>query len=227
MAKDPAVLFYTSDFISGTITMTDEQRGQYIMLLCLQHQKGFLTEKDMLMICKTYDEDIWCKFINDNGKYYNERMKTESEKRKKYSESRSNNRTKKELTPINNKKISKTYDKHMENENENINKDINKKEIKKVIVPTFEEFEKYVLETEKDIEPSALRNKYNSWVENGWKDGHDKKIVNWKSKILNTISYLPKTTKNGTIHRQSETRINPELNPNAYWQNEKDKKGSN
>ena len=68
MAKDPAILFYTSDFMSGTVTMTDEQRGQYIMLLCLQHQKCFLTEKDMLKICKSYDEDIWSKFEEKNGK---------------------------------------------------------------------------------------------------------------------------------------------------------------
>jgi uncharacterized protein YdaU (DUF1376 family) len=124
MAKDPAILFYTSDFISGTITMTDEQRGQYILLLCLQHQKGFLTEKDMLKICNSYDEDIWCKFVNDNGKYYNQRLKDEAEKRQKYSESRRDNRKKKETKPKNTKNTSKTYVKHMENENENINKDV-------------------------------------------------------------------------------------------------------
>jgi len=126
MAKDPAVLFYTSDFISGTITMTDEQRGQYIMLLCLQHQKGFLTEKDMLKICKTYDEDIWCKFIKDGEKYYNERMKNEAEKRKKYSESRRNNRKKKDNEKEDTNNISKTYVNHMENENINDNSIIKK-----------------------------------------------------------------------------------------------------
>ncbi len=94
MAKDPAVLFYTSDFISGTVTMTDEQRGRYIMLLCIQHQKGYLTEKDMMSICKEYDEDIWCKFYSEDGKYYNERMKNESERRKRYTESRRQNRNK-------------------------------------------------------------------------------------------------------------------------------------
>ena len=34
MAKDPAVLFYTNDFLSRTFTMTDEQVGKYIRLLC-------------------------------------------------------------------------------------------------------------------------------------------------------------------------------------------------
>ena len=88
MAKDPAVLFYTNDFLSGTFTMTDEQVGKYIRLLCLQHQKGKLTEKDMLHICNTYDEDIYSKFVNEDGLYYNKRMYDESEKRKRYSESR-------------------------------------------------------------------------------------------------------------------------------------------
>ena len=52
MSKDPAVLFYTSDFLTGTMTMTNDQVGMYIRLLCLQHQKNFLSEKDMLSICK-------------------------------------------------------------------------------------------------------------------------------------------------------------------------------
>ena len=60
--KDPAVLFYTQDFITGTILMSDEQRGKYILLLCFQHQNGKLTERDMIKICGKKDEDIWAKF---------------------------------------------------------------------------------------------------------------------------------------------------------------------
>ena len=121
--KDPAVLFYTSDFITGTLTMTDEQRGKYIVLLCLQHQQGFLTEEDMLHICKAYDERIFSKFKKDKfGYYYNERMLKESEKRNRYSESRRKNResTKQKSEDMNN--ICETHVKRMENEN--INKDI-------------------------------------------------------------------------------------------------------
>ena len=43
--KDPAFLFYSSDFLSGTFTMTNEQIGKYIRLLCIQHQKYILSEK--------------------------------------------------------------------------------------------------------------------------------------------------------------------------------------
>ena len=127
MAKDPAVLFYTNDFLSGTFTMSDEQVGKYIRLLCIQHQKGYLTEKDMLNICKSYDEDIYLKFPVKDGKYINGRMLTEAEKRKNYSKSRSDNRKslKTEEKEIIDNNICKSYDtsyvKHMENENRDIN----------------------------------------------------------------------------------------------------------
>jgi len=118
MAKDPAFLFYSSDFMTGTVFFTNEQVGKYMRLLCIQHQKGHLTKQHMLQICESYDKDIFEKFIQDeNGLYYNERCEYEILKRKRFSESRSNNR-KKSIT-------SKSYEKHMENENENTN---NKKE---------------------------------------------------------------------------------------------------
>lgn len=135
--KDPAFLFYSSDFLSGTMLMTDEEIGQYIKLLCLQHQKGHLKEKDMLNICKTYNEDIFSKFKKDEeGKYYNERLEYEANKRKAYSESRRNNRMKKEKKEIyeeDMKNICNSYEEHMENENinENININLNKNNRKK------------------------------------------------------------------------------------------------
>ena len=116
--KDPAFLFYSSDFLTGTMFMSDSQLGKYIKILCTQHQKGHLSEKDMLKICKRYDKDIFEKFVKDeNGKYYNIRLEKEIEKRSAYSKSRSDNRKNK----INFENICFSYVKHMENENENIN----------------------------------------------------------------------------------------------------------
>lgn len=143
MAKDPAVLFYTSDFLSGTMLMRNDQVGKYIKLLCIQHQQGHLSEEDMLEICGTYDERIFSKFVKDeNGLYYNVRMEEETLKRKKYSESRSNNRKGIKNQHINEhmsqdmiedmsehmyEHIEQHMTPHMENENENINinRDIN------------------------------------------------------------------------------------------------------
>lgn len=115
MAKDPAVLLYTSDFLSGTFTMTDEQVGRYIRLLCLQHQKGKLSEKDMQSICRGYDADVYEKFELVDGYYINKRMYEEAEKRSKFTESRRKNASAKHMP------------KHMEIEIENeiINKNIN------------------------------------------------------------------------------------------------------
>lgn len=130
--KDPAFLFYSSDFLSGTMLMTDEEIGQYIKLICLQHQKGHLKEKDILNICKTHNEEIFSKFkIDEEGNYYNERLETEINKRKAYSESRRNNRKKKETYEEDMKNICNSYEKHMENENININKNIIKNNSKK------------------------------------------------------------------------------------------------
>ena len=95
MPKDPAILFYTSDFLTGTLTMTDEQVGKYIRLLCLHHQKGYLTEKDMISICKQHDQEIYEKFFKtEEGFYLNKRMQEEAKKRKKYIESRRNSKLK-------------------------------------------------------------------------------------------------------------------------------------
>lgn len=126
MAKDPAILFYTSDFLTGTQFFTDTQCGQYIRLLCSQHQNGHIPEHHMKKICKTYDNPVFDKFEKDDeGKYFNQRMKNEIDKRKKYSESRSNNRKK--------KNDSETYDsscdEHMENENTTTLYNCNKEEL--------------------------------------------------------------------------------------------------
>ena len=130
MAKDPAVLLYTSDFLSGTYSMTNEEVGMYIRLLCLQHQKGKLTEKDMLSICKTYVDDVYSKFEKVDGCYINKRMYEESVKRSKYTESRRNNAKPKHMK--------EHMHKHMENENEDVNKNDN---INVLIYPDSE-FEK-------------------------------------------------------------------------------------
>jgi hypothetical protein len=177
MSKDPAFLFYSSDFLTGTALMSDEQIGKYIKLLCYQHQMGHLSERDMLKICKTYDEDIFSKFEKDeNGLYFNARLHQEVEKRKAYSESRRQNRTKKDMNNISN-----SYVPHMENENVNRNVIKNK-------VPTLQEFIAYA-----NLSPDyefTLTAKYEQWKSDGWMDGNGKKIKNWKTKLKSTIPYL-------------------------------------
>ena len=80
--KDPAVLLYTQDFIVGTFTWTDEQRGKYILLLCIQHQKqNKLTQRDLELAGG--DELVLEKFpLHSDGYYYNDRMAMEINNRK-------------------------------------------------------------------------------------------------------------------------------------------------
>lgn len=40
MAKDPAFLFYSKDWLEGTAELSPEAKGVYIDLLCYQHQRG-------------------------------------------------------------------------------------------------------------------------------------------------------------------------------------------
>jgi len=88
MSKDPAFLFYSSNFLTGTMFFSDEQVGKYIRLLCAQHQNGRMTEKQVLSICKTKDTEIISKFKFQDGFYFNEKLEEVMEKRLNFTESR-------------------------------------------------------------------------------------------------------------------------------------------
>lgn len=142
MAKDPAMLWYPSDYIAGTMGMSFEQKGAYMDLLMLQFNRGHMTEH---MIGQTVGQlfgQIQDKFKkDDDGLWYNERVDTEKEKRKNYVQSRSNN--KKGTNQYSKKEEEKeghmTY--HMENVNYNsINTvTIYNNGLSKFLKPEFEE----------------------------------------------------------------------------------------
>lgn len=125
MAKNPAVNFYTSDFLTGVSFMNNEQVGAYIKLLCYQHQFGHLSEQQLKTV--TQDELVLSKFKkDDNNLYFNERMEIEIKKKQSYSESRARNRLKKETYEKDMNNTCETYEQHMENRNRNININKNK-----------------------------------------------------------------------------------------------------
>jgi len=143
MSKDPAFLFYTNDFVAGTQLFTDEQLGKYVRLLCLQHLQGHFTRDDMMLICKSHDDRIFKKFVQDSdGLWYNERLQNEIEKRQNYSKSRGENRkggadkSLKPKTKKHKKIISKSYEDHMGNGNEDINEIKNAVERLYLLYPT-------------------------------------------------------------------------------------------
>jgi len=209
-SDSPAVLFYTSDFLSGTFTMNFDQKGKYITLLCLQHQMGRLKEEDVFSICDSSDTKVLRKFIiDDDGLYYNARMESEIIKRSKFCNSRSNNRTGKVKELCNEyekdmKNISNSYEKHMENENENINDNVIintntvKEEKSKFVPPTIEEVSVYCKEINFTIDPQQFIDHYTI---TGWKYGKNKvPLKDWKAALRvwkrnNPIAVTPEKRK--------------------------------
>jgi uncharacterized protein YdaU (DUF1376 family) len=129
--KDPAFLFYTNDFDSGTKFLTNEQLGIYVRVLMAQHQHGRLTEKQILFIMGKMDEDVILKFKKDDkGLYFNERLENEIERRKSFSNSRRENVKKRYNSTSVDTSVSTSVDTsvlRMETENETINNTINVK----------------------------------------------------------------------------------------------------
>lgn len=149
MTKDPAFLFYTSDFLTGTMTMTDDQVGKYIRLLCLQHQKGELSEKEILKVSGN-DPEIIEKFAQqENGKFINNRLKKEVEKRKENAEKQR-------------KKIQDYWDKKNKTEEEPQNNNGN------TTVLPLENEDENVIENENEIQNELGKEKPLAMVKRIW-----------------------------------------------------------
>lgn len=131
--RDPAFLFYPNDFDAATKFFDDAQVGLYMRLLIAQFQHGHLSERQINFITKERDEMVFAKFKKDeNGHFYNERLDSEIGKRRKFSESRRKNVSKRydstlvptsEPTSVDTSVLHMNL--HMENENENENENRN------------------------------------------------------------------------------------------------------
>ena len=78
--------------------------------------------------------------------------------------------------------------------NNNDKNDNNEKE--EIIIPSYDDFKKHAFQklNDKGIDNVFLyefdiKAKYEQWVENEWKDGYNKPIINWKSTLTNQIKY--------------------------------------
>ena len=150
--KDPAFMMYSGDFLSGTFTMTMEQRGKYVTLMCIQHQKGYLTSADMKSVLNEEDYLLAEKFYKaDDGNWYNQKMTDVINERKEYTANRLKNFHKKDdvNTHIDNHKSS-----HMElhtgdedeDENQDRNLDENETDNEYVVGSEEAELEEYYQE---------------------------------------------------------------------------------
>lgn len=95
-----------------------------------------------------------------------------------------------------NKALDKALIKHATKQVKSIDsidkQDNNKQETSKSAIPSFFDFLTYAktLNGFHEQLENPIKTKYDSWVANDWKDGNDKKITNWKSKLINTMPYI-------------------------------------
>jgi uncharacterized protein YdaU (DUF1376 family) len=176
MAKDPAFLFYPSDFLTGTMFMSHEQIGIYIRLLCSQHQHGGVIDKISFNSLVGNNEIVRAKFIEIDLGFYNQRLADEMEKRNKKSNNISKavkevweKRKESNAIPSKNNAIPKESKKKgnrilMGIVNENVNEN---------------EIEEYFVLNGYSKE---LANKFYLHYQPDWTDSNGKKVKDWKKK---------------------------------------------
>lgn len=200
MAKDPAFLFYSSDFLTGVSDLTMEERGQYITLLCLQHQKGRLTRKSIGIAVPNATADVLAKFRQDEqGNYYNPRLEIEADKRALHAEKQ----RQRALDGWEKRRgKNKSGGKATANATALPLEDINENEIKNNIKgvkfkkPEFGELKDYFFEKLQDNEKSIIEaEKFLDFYESkGWMIGKNK-MKDWNAAVRN---WCKKLDQNGT-----------------------------
>jgi len=174
MSKDPAFLLYSSDFLTGCADLTMDERGQFITLLCLSHQKGGLSEKTIKISCPNVSKDVLAKFDLIDGLYFNPRLEKEREKRAKHSEKQRENALKRWNKDSDPKDMRPHSDgiadaMPLEDENEDENRDRIKDKDEKTFSPDVEKF----YEASLKYFPEHLRPNTEAKVK-AWKDTIDK-----------------------------------------------------
>jgi len=189
MSKDPAFLWYPGDWDGGTKLFNRYEKGAYMDLLMCQFHNGHMTKENLVFILGQPDYDLlWesklkAKFLQDEeGKFFNQKLESEQIKRRKWCESRANNKEGKNQYSGHTTKKKRSHDLmkrgHMENVNENENKDIinNDGKFKK---PTLMEVTLYCVERKNKVNPQTFIDHYES---NGWMVGKVH-MKNWKATV--------------------------------------------
>lgn len=85
------------------------------------------------------------------------------------------------------------------------------KEGKEEHIPAIEEFISHArtIDIWQESMLFQLKAKYNSWKDQGWKDGNDKKIKNWKNKLNNTIPYFKRDAVTNHTIPTPKKQVNP------------------
>lgn len=217
--KDPAFLFYSQDFFMGVSNMTMEERGQYITLLCIQHQKGHMDEKTIRLLVGEPSVSVLEKFIQDEeGSYFNDRLDIEIEKRANFVESRRANglkggRPKKASAKPSAKPSGKASKNLSEDENENenvINLYIIKNNYSFMTSQTIKDWLQYKKERKDKYKPTgfkALLTKIKNNIDTHGEDAVIKVIntsiaSNYKGIIFDSLEKKSGYSNNKTVEKE-------------------------
>lgn len=141
MSKDPAFLFYPGDYLRDTQTLSENAQVAYDRIMCEHMRNICISQRQLNFFIKRLnnDEKDEINFLlkKIDGGFCIEWVAESIVQRRKYSESRRNNRSGKTKKKQNN--ISKTHDQHMENES------VNEIEVKDVIIINNENEKKFEL----------------------------------------------------------------------------------
>jgi|TARA_R110000787_G_scaffold182188_2_gene294144 hypothetical protein len=69
-----------------------------------------------------------------------------------------------------------------------------KKKEDETIIPSVDEFVKFCISKKADVDPNSAKLKFDQWLENGWINGFDKPIKNWRTSAIGVLEHL-KTIK--------------------------------
>ena len=174
-----------------------EERGMYITLLCFCHQTQTIPKKRVpFIVQKTWEElsdELKSKFLEIDGGIENKEINKLLSERDQYIERQRVNGAK-GGRPKTQKKVSNSISISNSTTNPISNSISNSK--KNIYVPSEKEFMDYSLTVIKQLKKNpeefdfSLRAKYESWLDDNWKDGFGKPIKNWKNKVNNTIPHL-------------------------------------
>lgn len=193
--KDPAFLFYSQDFLTGTLFMTNEETGKYIRLLCAQHQQGGLVNKTSFDMTVGESQLLREKFIETEDGYYNERLMNEMVKREKKSTNLSANAKKRWVMQKQCKCTANVMP------TEDVNEDVNVNIIKKDKKPKKEEIVAYCLERKNKIDPNYF---FDYQEARGWKLKGGNAIKDWKAVIRTWEKNNFSEVKNGKRQGNSD-----------------------
>jgi len=201
MAKDlPYFKFFCSEWSDGDITLESyEAQGLFINICAYYWSNECIIELSKLKKkFKGYDaiidELISSNIIKIKNDYVSisflDEQKIEREKTSKQNSKNISDYWEKKRT-LNEKDTSVSIS---NNESDSIKKREEERR-KDISIPTFEDFFIYAKEKEPSVKQSALKNKYDAWIVNNWRNGNDKPIKNWKSALLQTLPYIEKEIK--------------------------------